>query len=435
MLRIYFKQAWTLMRQHRLFTTIYVIGTGLSIALTMTLFIILFVKFAPIYPEYNRNETMVIGGVKRSPKGNPKSWSINAGISYLFIRDVLSTLKHAEAVAGVLQEPTGFEAMKITLPNREMMDVAATYVDADFWKVFTFNFLKGIPFTKEEVDGKVPVVVISESTAKHIFASTDVVGEKIVFNGKEFRVCGVVEDVSMATKATSGDCWFPIYETSWIQQDLLEGSQSLIGSTKCYILFRSGDEEALKKEVEEVVKQHNLQNDTFEHDLLGQPYVYWQSVLRGGSHKPLDLWESLKTYLYMLLALLFIPALNLSGMISSRMDGRLSELGVRKAYGATNRRLIGQVLGENLLLTFLGGLLGLLVSYLIVYTSSDWILYIFDDFIDNTMGVDLKPEMLFSPTLFALAFGLCILLNLVSALIPAVIALKKSIINSIHSKL
>ena len=38
MLKNYFKQAWTLMRQNRLFTGIYVVGTGLSIALVMTLF-------------------------------------------------------------------------------------------------------------------------------------------------------------------------------------------------------------------------------------------------------------------------------------------------------------------------------------------------------------------------------------------------------------
>ena len=36
----YFTQAWTLMKQNKLFTVIYVAGTGLSIALIMTLFII-----------------------------------------------------------------------------------------------------------------------------------------------------------------------------------------------------------------------------------------------------------------------------------------------------------------------------------------------------------------------------------------------------------
>lgn len=40
MIKLYLKQAWTMIKQHRLFTGIYVVGTGLSIALVMTLFII-----------------------------------------------------------------------------------------------------------------------------------------------------------------------------------------------------------------------------------------------------------------------------------------------------------------------------------------------------------------------------------------------------------
>ena len=60
MIKLYLKQAWTMIKQHRLFTGIYVVGTGLSIALVMTLFIIFYVKFAPIYPEYNRNRMLTV---------------------------------------------------------------------------------------------------------------------------------------------------------------------------------------------------------------------------------------------------------------------------------------------------------------------------------------------------------------------------------------
>ena len=59
MIRLYIKQAWTMMRQNKLFTSAYVIGTGLSIAFTMVLFIIYYVKFAPVYPEYNRDPVRI----------------------------------------------------------------------------------------------------------------------------------------------------------------------------------------------------------------------------------------------------------------------------------------------------------------------------------------------------------------------------------------
>ena len=101
MIRNYFRQAWTLVRQHKLFTGIYVVGTGLSIALVMTLFIIFYVKlvmtlfiifyvkFGPVYPEYNRNRTLVVKPIKRYPKGKPENWTINGGMAYYVIDEII----------------------------------------------------------------------------------------------------------------------------------------------------------------------------------------------------------------------------------------------------------------------------------------------------------------------------------------------------------
>lgn len=76
MIKLYLKQAWTLIKQNKLFTSIYVVGTGLSIALTMTMFIIFYVKFAPIYPEYNRDRMLTIKAMKCYPKTNKESWNL-----------------------------------------------------------------------------------------------------------------------------------------------------------------------------------------------------------------------------------------------------------------------------------------------------------------------------------------------------------------------
>lgn len=100
MLKNYFKQAWTLMRQNRLFIGIYVVGTGLSIALVMTLFIIFYVKFGPVYPEYNRDRTLVLKPLKRYPKGKPENWNIYGGVAYYVVDQMLPGLPHVEQVAG-----------------------------------------------------------------------------------------------------------------------------------------------------------------------------------------------------------------------------------------------------------------------------------------------------------------------------------------------
>ena len=117
------------------------------------------------------------------------------------------------------------------------------------------------------------------------------------------------------------------------------------------------------------------------------------------------------------------------------MDSRMEEIGVRKAYGAANRQIITQVLWENMLLTLLGGLAGLLLSYLIVVTSSNWILTLFDSFVMNPgREMTITFEMLFNPVVFGSALLFCVLLNLISALIPTVWSLRRNIISCIHSK-
>jgi putative ABC transport system permease protein len=59
------------------------------------------------------------------------------------------------------------------------------------------------------------------------------------------------------------------------------------------------------------------------------------------------------------LLFLLLPALNLININVSRTLERSSEIGVRKAFGATAGRLVGQFLIENIILTLCGAGLGL----------------------------------------------------------------------------
>lgn len=429
MIKIYLKQAWTMIKQHRLFTGIYVVGTGLSIALVMTMFIILYVKFAPIYPEYNRNRTVVIRSMKSYPKDNDKNWSCS-GVNYDVVKMLQPELSHLDAIGAA--SPPG-ETKHVEVPDsNEPIAVNPLYTDTGFWQVFTFRFLSGKPFMQADVDAKRFEAVIPRSLARRLFASEDVVGRRFKMDAQEYRVCGVVEDVSSATPSSAGDLWLPLTLNHWVKSN---GNEKLTGNVKIYMTApTSGDKEALKEEVRDFFRKYNQTAKVYTNDLMDQPDDYWVSTFRVNSCAAPDLGATLRIFLYMLLALLFIPAMNLSGMISSRMDQRLAELGVRKTYGATNRRLAMQVLWENLLLTCIGGLLGLLISYLIVLTASDWILTLFDDYVDVQKSTFLSFEMLFNPMVFGVAFGLCVLLNLISAFIPTAWALRRPIIQSLNSK-
>ena len=423
-----------MMRQNKLFTSIYVAGTGLSIAFTMVLFIIYYVKFAPVYPEYNRDRTLVISCMAVAKKGE-KTWNnYNAGVN-IRAAELVKGLPHLDKVGlGQLKDYWGGNT--ILLPeSKELLSVNAGRVDTGFWQVFTFRFLSGKPFDEAAVEAGRPVAVITEKVAKRIFASTDVAGKHFKYNGNDIQVAGVVADVTGATPATAADLYFPLHYEGMYRPS--PNDRGLMGSLQLYMTATSADDvETLRAEVVDVLNRYNQENQEWEHFYLEQPDVWWKSQFRVlGANVP-DVAGSVRSTLYMLLALLFIPAMNLCGMISSRMDERMSELGVRKAYGATNVSLISQVLTENLLLTLVGGLVGLALAYFIALTSGEWMYHLLDEgfTLPGGMEASFTMEMLFNPTLFLTVFGLCMLLNLISALVPTVLALRHTIIYSIQTK-
>ena len=65
-----------------------------------------------------------------------------------------------------------------------------------------------------------------------------------------------------------------------------------------------------------------------------------------------------------MLLFMVLPTLNLVNINLSRILERSSEIGVRKAFGASSRSLVGQFVMENVLLTLLGGALALVLSWI-----------------------------------------------------------------------
>lgn len=422
------------MRQNKLFSSIYITGTGLSIAFTMVLFIIYYVKFAPVYPEYNRNRTLVIDMMNVTQKDNPGNYSCNHGVNYKVV-DMLKDLPHLDKI-GASSMMGNYLGYALTMPeSNEVYMPIVNLTDRGFWEVFTFDFIDGKPYEQADVEAGLPKAVISESLAKRIFTRSDVAGEYIDLDGKDVQVCGVVKDASTATPITVGEMYLPLYFCDQLRPSSF--NYGLSGSVQLYLTAPSEDDiEPLRSEVQEVFKQHNLQDTELDNNLLNQPDVWWKNYFRTECNHEPDIAKAVRSILYMLLALLFIPAMNLCGMISSRMDERLSEIGLRKAYGATNKSLIGQVLMENLLLTVIGGLLGLALAYIITIAGGETILNLMDEnvILFKTISTKINLEMLINLPLFLTVFGVCVLLNLISALVPTLLALRHPIIHSIQTK-
>jgi putative ABC transport system permease protein len=117
---------------------------------------------------------------------------------------------------------------------------------------------------------------------------------------------------------------------------------------------------------------------TFSHIYSGAD-TYFESFARNFSRGSEDPRSSTLIGILVLLAVMFIvlPTINLVNINISRIMERASEIGVRKAFGASSITLVGQFIIENVLLTIAGGLIGFALSYVILYyfNSTGWIPY------------------------------------------------------------
>ena len=247
---------------------------------------------------------------------------------------------------------------------------------------------------------------MSSTVARRLFGTTDVAGKTVLLNHVEYRISGVVADVSVLATSAYAQVWIP-YNSTDISR--LAWWEDTMGQMRAVILaYSAADFPAIRKEVEQLRRKYNDGLRDSEVFYRGQPDEQFANLL-------------------------IVPAINLSSMTLSRMRKRMAEIGVRKAFGATGGELRHQIFFENLLLTLFAGILGLALSYAATFLLNG---FLFNNSANAYFSGEttLTPGMLLSPWAFLAAFGFCLLMNILSAGIPAWRASRMNITDAINQR-
>ena len=432
MIKYYWKQAWELLKQHKLFSVLYITGAGLAIAMTMVVFVAHYIRVAPVYPETNRAETWVLKSVtvQRVKTRGSGSWQS----SHQLVRDWWYPMQEAEQVSAVYNSWELDDYIQRENLGSEL-NVKVKYTDPAFFRIFQFSFLAGKPFSQADFESGIMNAVVGEDLARRLFGTTEVVGKTFSLNYTDCRIVGVVKDASFLTRDSFAQLYLPYTTVAGYDKDS-KSDAGMLGPYTVY--FKVKDDAmgaALEAAMHEMVRKYNTSQEENKLVLSG-PDVYWKSVYRRGN-VPLDWWELIRLWGGLVLIFLLVPALNLCAMISTRMENRLPEMGICKAFGADRGRLLRQILIENLILTCLGGLLGLCWVWTILIAGRNWVFTLFERYGNSAPeGVDtiVSFDMLFSPWISCAGSIVCLLLNLFSALWPAWKALGKDIVYSLNQK-
>lgn len=96
------KQAWELLKQNKLFSMLYIVGTGLAIAMTMIMAVVYYVKIAPVYPEVNRMNTLYLSNSKFTQGNGNNTRTMQWAVSYKALQDWFYPVENALVVSAEL---------------------------------------------------------------------------------------------------------------------------------------------------------------------------------------------------------------------------------------------------------------------------------------------------------------------------------------------
>ena len=431
MLKLYFKQAIELMRQNKLFTGIYIFGTALAIASTTIVAVVIYLDIAPIYPDTNRANVYYLNN--SSFKGKNSKSKYVSSYSFKAVNEWFYTLKNVRVVSAEIRSG-GIVTVKHNYKNYEFR---GAYTDVNFFDIYNYRFVEGVPFSKSDFDGELRKAVISDKTARELYGTeTNAVGITLRIGYKDYTVCGVIEEPSVIAGESFAEIIVPY--TTQEHYRFEHGEIAFLGSFDIKFLVEDkAQAEALRAELVDIFNRFSNSNPDWEIELNGLNLI---SATRRSVD--LDGWEEFFSsaggimLLIGVFILLLIPALNLSGMISSRMEMRKLEMGVRKSFGATRSSLLKQVMWENLVLTIIGGIVGIVLCWLIIYACKDllFVSYIGEYASITNVDINITAEMIFAPAVFLFSFGTCVILNVMSAYIPAKRALRCPVVEMLNDK-
>lgn len=399
MLQNYLKITLKVLGRNRFFTFVSLFGIVFTLLVVLALSAFLDHLIAPHYPDVNRGRCLYVGMLDC---WNPDEQSHRMGPpSYHFLKTYVQPMEAPEMVA-VASLPSFANAY---VGNRRLK-LNLKFTDPNFWSVTAFDFLEGKPYNEAHIRNGDYVAVISEQTRDDYFGQGfPAAGQSITIENVSYRVIGVVRDVPITRLMVAGDVYLP-YTVGKSQA----GGKGLVGNYIGILMAKSpADFPRIREEYQHALGKIELpmEDEGFAFKQLdSEARTYLEYFLNLGL---IDLGSTGVFYSVIaifLLLFMLLPAINLVNLNVSRIMERSSEIGIRKAFGASSGKLVVQFLVENIFITLLGGGIAVLLAAAVlkIFNESGLI-----------PGADLKISL---PVLLA-GLGACLAFGILSGVIPA----------------
>jgi putative ABC transport system permease protein len=364
MLSSYLKLAWKVLLRRPFFTGISLFG----ISFTLMILLIVVAFFDSVIgshaPEKEINRLLYITTVKQQMHA-PDSWN-NSTMSKNFVDKYIRKMKTPDAIAIV-----SFTRAATAFTSNQQINLDLRYTDASFWQIMDFDFISGRSLTADEINEGARVIVINESTARRYFGESNVAGKTMEIDLRRYRIAGVVADIPATRIFSSSDIWMPCS----LNPEVSSPNQ-ITGSYLVILRARdAASTAAVSAEFQQTLARIPIADPKDIKKYFAYADTMLPAITRTFTFDPTEDNDNIGKLILLLsiLGSLFItlPALNLINLNVTRIMERSAEIGVRKAFGASGRTLVGQFLVENVVLSLVGGVVGLGLAAGVLYLINE----------------------------------------------------------------
>jgi len=217
----------------------------------------------------------------------------------------------------------------------------------------------GTPFFEENDENLDQVVVLGSSIKETLFGNDNAIGEKIKIKGQSFKVVGVLKKRGLAG-------FFDFDKIIYMPIQTLQ--KKIMGTDYIqFAIFKINDLSKIEQtitEIENFMRQKHDINSPDEDDFAVMSIAEAKDILD-------KVFSIINILLIALTSIsLVVGGVGIMNVMYVAVTERTMEIGLRKSLGARNSNILRQFLFEAIFLTLLGGVLGVLVGFLIAQLAS-----------------------------------------------------------------